>query len=114
MWPIEHLGGLALLQQQLFQLFSRCPYRDLEVVVFLLLLLWMMDFPLIDLLLTQLLKIFSYIGEDHSYYVLVLFQGTKTSISEEYFCGLCSQIFLDVLNTCIIVLVAWSQHSSIT
>ena len=64
MLPIEHLGELAPLLQQLFQQFSQCPYQDLEVVVFLLLLLLMMDFLLINLRLMQGHKIFNSTGEN--------------------------------------------------
>lgn len=60
---IEHLGGLALLPQQPFQLSNLCPYQDLEAVVFLLLPLLMMDFLLINLLLKRHLKTFSFIGK---------------------------------------------------
>lgn len=60
---IEHLGGLALLLQQLFLPSNLCPYQDLEVVVFLLLLHLMMDFLLINLMLKQPLKTFSFIGK---------------------------------------------------
>lgn len=66
MWPIEHLGGLALLLQPLFQQFSLCPCQDLEAVAFLLSQPSTMDFLLKDLLLRQRLKTFSYTGEDES------------------------------------------------
>lgn len=65
-WPIEHLEGLALLLQLLFQQFSLCLCQVLEVVAFLLSQLLMMDFLLKNLLLRQRLKTFSYTGEDGS------------------------------------------------
>lgn len=47
--PTEHLDELALFLQQPFQQFNRCPYLDLEIVVFLHFLLTMMDFLLKNL-----------------------------------------------------------------
>lgn len=72
MWPIEHLGGLALLQQQLFPQFNLCLCQDLEVVLVLHLVRLMMDFLHRDLLLRQPLKTFSCLGESHNTSLLLV------------------------------------------
>ena len=58
----EHLEELVLLLQRLFHQFNLCPCLGLEAVVFLLLLLLMMDFLLIDLQQRLHHLTFSYTG----------------------------------------------------
>ena len=78
---IEHLGGLALLLQQLFQLSNLCRYQDLEAAVFLLLPLLRMDFLLIDLLPKRHLKTFSFIGKK---IIIIVFPTCKLSVLSQY------------------------------
>lgn len=83
--PIEHLGESVLLRPLPFQQSNLCPYQVMEAVVFLLLLLMMMDFLLIDLQLRRHLKTSSYTGETYTLQCAIKNNNDFVSALHNYF-----------------------------